>query len=91
MHVCVHSSVCVCVCVHMCALSHVQLFAKLWTAARQPPLWMKLSRQEYWSMLPFPTPGNLPDPGAEPKSLVSAALAGGVFTISTTWEEYYLL
>ena len=44
------------------------------------------SRQEYWSGLPCPPPGDLPDPGIEPVSLVSLALAGGFFTTGTTWE-----
>ena len=56
--------------------SHVQLFATLWTVAHQAPLFMEFFRQEYWSRLPFPTPGDLPDPVMEPKSLVSPALAG---------------
>ena len=43
-------------------------------------------RQEYWSGLPFPIPGVLPDPGLEPTSLGSLALAGGFFTASSTWE-----
>ena len=43
--------------------SHVQLFATLWTAAHEAPLSMEFSRQEYWSGLPFPSPGDLPDPG----------------------------
>ena len=47
------------------------------------PLSMGFPRQEYWSGLPFPSPGHLPDPGIEP---VSPALAGGFFTTSTTWE-----
>ena len=47
------------------SLSRVQLFATLWTIARQPPLSMGFSRQEYWSGLPFPSPGDLPDPGIE--------------------------
>ena len=46
----------------------------------QAPLPMEFSRQEYWSGLPFPTPGNLPDPGIEPTSLASPALASGFFT-----------
>ena len=46
--------------------SHVQLFATLWTVACQAPLSMGLSRQEYWSGLPFPSPGSLPNPGIEP-------------------------
>ena len=49
---------------------------------------MGFSRQEYWSELPFPSPGNLPDPGIEPASLMSPALAGGFFTISATWEAH---
>ena len=48
---------------------------------------MELPRQEYWSGLQFPTPGYLPNPGIEPKSPVSLALAGGFFTNSATWEE----
>ena len=48
--------------------SHVQLFAVLWTVACQVPLSMGFSRQEYWSGLPFPSPGNLPDPGIKPMS-----------------------
>ena len=62
------------------------LFDTLWTVAHQAPLSMKFSRQEYWSGLPFPPPGDLPDPGIEPASLISPALAGGFFTTSATWE-----
>ena len=47
---------------------------------------MEFSRQEYWSEVPFPTPGDLPNPGIKPASLKSPALAGGFFTASTTWE-----
>ena len=46
----------------------VQLYATLWTIARQAPLSMEFSRQEYWSGLPFPSPGDVPDPGIEPGS-----------------------
>ena len=60
----------------MYVLSHVQLFATPWAVACQAPLSMEFSKQEYWSELPFPTPGDLPDPGIKPKSLV---LAGGFF------------
>ena len=49
-------------------LSHVQLFATLWTVAYQASLSTGFSRQEYWSGLPFPSPGDLPDPGIEPGS-----------------------
>ena len=50
------------------SLSHVQLFAAPRTVARQAPLSMGLPRQEYWSGLPFPSPGDLPDPGIQPQS-----------------------
>ena len=49
-------------------LSRVRLFVTLWTVARQAPLSMGFSRQEYWSGLSFPSPGDLPDPGIEPRS-----------------------
>ena len=49
-------------------LSHVQLFVTLWTIGHQAPLSMGFSRQEYWSGLPFPPPGDLPNPGIEPGS-----------------------
>ena len=52
-------------------------------------LYMGFSRQEYWSGFPFPTPGNLPNPGIKPVSLVSPVLAGRIFfTISTPWEAH---
>ena len=61
-------------------------FVTLWaTAAHEAPLSMGFSRQEYWSGLPCPSPGDLPDPGIEP---ASPALAGGFFTTSTTWEAH---
>ena len=66
--------------------SRVQFFATLWTVVCQAPLPMQFSRQEYWSGLPFPLPGDLPDPGIEPTSLMSPGLAGRFFTISTTWD-----
>ena len=50
------------------SLSRVQLFVTPWTIAYQAPLSMGFSRQEYWSGLPFPSPGDLPDPGIEPRS-----------------------
>ena len=82
--------------------SHVQLFATLRTVALQGPLSMGFLRQEYWSGLPFPSPGDLPNPGIEPTSLMSPALVGGFFTTSAHWEapaihclvnysKYYLL
>ena len=53
--------------------SRVQLFVTPWTVARQAPLSMGFSRQEYWNGLPCPPPGDLPDPGIEPESLMSLA------------------
>jgi len=50
------------------SLSHVRLFATPWTVAHQAPPSMEFSRQEYWSGLPFPSPGDLPDPGIKPRS-----------------------
>ena len=68
----VNGRVCVCVCVHV----HTQLWTESipWTAARQAPLSMGFSRLEGWSGLPFPSPGDLPDPGIKPAS------AGGIFS-----------
>ena len=65
---------------HACVLSHVshvQLCTTLWTAACQPPLSKGFSKQEYWSGLPCPPSGNRPNPGIEPVSLMSPALAAG--------------
>ena len=65
-------------------LSHfslVQLCATLWTVALQAPLSMGFSRQEYWSGLPCPPPGDLPNPGMEPASLLSPILAGVFFFV----------
>ena len=67
-------------------LNHVQLFATPWTIAHQAPLSMEFSRQEYWSGVPFPPPGDLPDPRIKLASLMSPALAGGFFATSATWE-----
>ena len=70
---------------HLGCLQTHQHQATLWTADRQAPLSMRLSRQEYWSELPFPSPGDLPNPGVEP---MSPALAGRVFTLSH-WGSTY--
>ena len=67
-------------CLHVCMLSHFghdRLYATLWTVACQAPLSMGFPRQEYWSGLPFPPSGDLPDPETEP---VSPALTGRFFT-----------
>ena len=73
-------------CQFMCMLSFfscVQLFALPWAIACQAPLSMRFSRQEYWSGLSFPSPGDLLDPGIKP---TSPALAGGFFTNRATWK-----
>ena len=66
-------------CMLIC-FSRVQLVATPWTVAHQAPLSMGLSKQEYWSGLPCSSPGDLPDPGVEPPSPESPALAGEFFT-----------
>uniref|UniRef100_A0AC11CV43 LSM3 homolog, U6 small nuclear RNA and mRNA degradation associated n=1 Tax=Ovis aries TaxID=9940 RepID=A0AC11CV43_SHEEP len=73
----------------MCTLSRfsrVQLCATPWTIACQAPLSMAFSKQEYWSASPCPPPGELPEPEVGPVSLMSPALAGGLFTTSAPWE-----
>ena len=70
-------------------LSHfscILLFVTLLTVACKALLSVRFSRQEYWSGLPCPSPEDLPDPGIEPASLTSPALAGGFFTTSATWK-----
>ena len=71
-------------------LGRVQLFVTPWTVARLAPLSVGFSMQEYWSGLRCPPPGDLPNPGIEPTSLTSSALAGRFFTSSTTWEAPYV-
>ena len=71
-------------------LLQLSLFATLWTVAHQAPLSMGFSRQEYWNGLPCSPPGDLPDPGIEPMSIISPAFAGRFFTTSTTWEDWNL-
>ena len=75
-----------CVCAQL--LQSCLTFVTLWTVVPQGSLSMGFSRQDYWSGLPCPPPGDLPDPGTEPASLMSLALAGGFFTTSTTWEAW---
>ena len=77
------SSVCACVLSHF---SHVRLCAVLWTVTRQAPLSMGILRQEYWSGLPCPPPGDLPNPESEPTSVMSPGLAGRFFTM----YEFYI-
>ena len=71
-----HVCPCVCICAHL--LSHVCLVATSGTVTRQAPLSMEFSRQEYWSGLPVPPPGDPPDPGIEPGV---SCIAGRFFTI----------
>ena len=80
-----------CTCMLSC-FSPVQICVTLWTITHQAPLSMEFFRQEYWSGLPCPPPGALPDPGIEPASLKTLALAGRLFTTNATWEaQIYLL
>ena len=69
--------------------SHVQLFVTLWVGVCQVPPSMGFSRQEHWSGLPFPSPGDLPNPGIKLTFLMSPELAVGFFSISATWEAHY--
>ena len=73
-------------CAVLSRFSCVWFFAKLWTVACQAPLSIGISRQDYWSGLPHPPLGDLPDLGIEPTSLRSAALTGRFFTTSANWE-----
>ena len=72
----------------MCAKSFQSCLTlcNLWVVAHQAPLSMGVSRQEYWSGLSCPPPGDLPNPGIELTSLMSPALAGRFFTTSATQE-----
>ena len=74
------------VCVCVLVIKSCPTVVTPWTVAHQAPLSMGFSRQECWSGLPFPFPGDLPGPGIEPASLEPPALAGGFFTSSATWE-----
>ena len=70
---------CLLFCVHVQSLSHVQLFVTPMDCSPPVSLHMGFSMEEYWSGLPFPTPGDLPDPEIEPVSLASSALVGRFF------------
>ena len=67
--------------------SPVQLFATLWTVAHQAPLFMGFSRQEYWSGLPFPPPGDLPNQAIKLMTPMPPALPGRFFTTRAAWED----
>ena len=73
-----------------CCFGYVQSFWTLWTVAHQISVSMEFSRQECWSGLPCPSPGDLLNPGTEPVSLMSPALVGGFFTTRATWEEWLI-
>ena len=92
-----HACVCVCVCAHAQSLSCVWLFATPWMAVCQAPPSIRFSRQEYWNGLPFPSPGDLPDPGTEPMSSACPALAGRFSTTvppgkpPSKWSKFFFL
>ena len=71
------------------SLRHAQVFEILWTMAFQVPLSTGFSRQEYWSGLPYPPPGNLPNPGIKPVSLMSLVLAGGFLTTGSPGKSLF--
>ena len=87
-------SVRVCVCTRQ--LSRVQLFVTPWTIALQGPLSMEFSKQEYWSVLPFSIPGDLPDRGIKPTLPVSPALQAILYPLSHSgslvrpWGPWYV-
>ena len=91
---------CVCVCVHARMLTHTHTHECIqscltlcnpWTVAHQAPLSMEFSGQEYWSGLPFPSPGDLPDPGTVPTPLAAPALTGGFFATARLGSPHTVL
>ena len=83
-----------CLSFHACVqslFSHVWIFVTLWTVPHQTPLSLGFSRQESWSWLPCPPPGDLPNPGIDQVSLTSPALAGRFFTTGATWQAHLSL
>ena len=81
---CLPHTICVCVLVTQSCLT----LATPWTVAHQASLSMEFSRQESWSGLPLPSPGDLPHPEIEPMSLALPALAGRFFTTGAMWEAF---
>ena len=79
-----------CICVHTQLLSHVILFVTSWTVAHQVPQSMGFPRQEYWSGLLYPSPGDLLDPGIEPASLASPASAEGSGKPKKRWGIFVI-
>ena len=97
---CVHVYVCTCVYVKYCAQNHVYLlvaqlclFVTPWTVAHQAPLSMEFSRQEYWSFLPFHSPGDLPNPGIKPRppALQAGSLPSSHQGSPKSWSLLFLL
>ena len=83
----------ICVCIYICIVSHAcsvvsNFFATLWMVTHNSPTSMGFSRQEYWSWLPFPFPGDLPHPGLEPTGSVAPELAGEFFTTESPRKPY---
>ena len=78
------------VCAVLSRFSRVQLFATPWTVARQAPLSLGFSRQEYWSGWPFPSPGDLPIPGIRPTSLTPPTLTGSSLPLTPPEKPYEL-
>ena len=72
---------------HTCSVAQLCLTVTTWTVVSQTLLSVRLSRQEYWSVLPFPPSGDLPYPRIEPGSLAIPALAGGFFTTEPPWKS----
>ena len=95
MCLCMYVCMCVCCMCVCCVLSHVQLFMthglQANSVTHQALLSMEFSKQEYWSRLPFPSPGELPNLEIELVSLASPELAGGFFTISTVYIWAFLV
>ena len=80
--------------VGVCVVSHfscIRLFATLWTIVLQVSLSMRFSRQEYWSGLPCPPPGDPPNPGIKPEASRSLALAGGFLSTEPSGKYFLLL
>ena len=78
---------------HTCMLSHfshIQLFVTPWAVTCHAPLSVEFSRQEYWSGLPFPTPGDLLNPKIEPEFLIFPALSGRFFTTRATQIKIFI-
>ena len=80
-----------CVCVHAKLLQLCPALSMLWIVARQAPLSMRFSRQEYWSGLPCPPPGDLPDPGIDPCVSWGSYIAGRFYIAEPSEKPFRLL